>query len=186
MPVPDVQEPEGENPTLDTALAMTGADIVQNDLDYTGEGVKVGIIDSGIDLDHPDLSGDDDPDEDTLPTNRVVAGHDFVGDKFNLSDPSAPTDPVPDSKPDDCGGHGTHVAGIVGANGEVTGVAPSVKFGAYKVFGCEGNSRSDVMIATTERALTDGMDVVNMSIGTALTWPQYLTAEAADRLGSVW
>ena len=184
VPVPEVKEPEGENLTLDTALAMTGADVAQNDLGYTGEGVKVGIIDSGIDLDHPDLGGDDDPDVDPLPTNRIVAGYDFVGDKFNADDPAAPIDPtpVPDRNPDDCAGHGTHVAGIVGANGEVTGVAPDVKFGAYKVFGCQGNSRSDVMIAAMEQALADGMDVVNMSIGTALTWPQYPTAEAADRL----
>jgi hypothetical protein len=86
--------------------------------------------------------------------------------------------PVPDPDPDDCNGHGTHVAGIVGANGDVVGVAPEVTFGAYRVFGCEGSTTADIMIAAMERALADGMDVLNMSIGSAFQWPQYPTAVA--------
>jgi hypothetical protein len=89
---------------------------------------------------------------------------------------------VPDANPDDCNGHGTHVSGIVGAKGVVTGVAPDVRFGAYRVFGCEGSTEADIMLAAMERALADDMDVLNMSIGSAFTWPQYPTAVAADRL----
>jgi minor extracellular serine protease Vpr len=73
-------------------------------------------------------------------------------------------------------------AGIVGANGTVKGVAPGVTFGAYRVFGCSGSTDSDIIIAAMERALTDGMDVVNQSLGAAYQWSQYPTAKAADRL----
>jgi hypothetical protein len=89
---------------------------------------------------------------------------------------------VPDPDPDDCNGHGTHVAGIVGANGTVVGVAPDVTFGAYRVFGCEGSTTADIMIAAMEMAYADGMDVLNMSIGSAFQWPQYPTAVAASNL----
>ena len=79
----------------------------------------------------------------------------------------------------------SHVAGIVGANDATTGlkgVAPDVTFGAYRVFGCEGSTESDIMIAAMERALADGMQVLNMSIGSSFQWPQYPTAVAASRL----
>ncbi len=55
-------------------------------------------------------------------------------------------------------------------------------FGAYRVFGCEGSTMSDIMLAAMERALADGMQVLNISIGAAYVWPQYPTAQAADRL----
>ena len=90
--------------------------------------------------------------------------------------------PVPDPDPDDCNGHGTHVSGIIGANGGLVGVAPGVTFHAYRVFGCEGSTTADVMLDAMELALDNGADVVNMSIGAALAWPQYPTAQAADRL----
>src|SRR5262249_6434579 len=167
-------EPEPDlAPSLATALAMTGADIVHSTLGFTGAGVKVGVIDTGIDYDHPDLGGC------FGPGCRVATGYDFVGDAF---DNATNTTPVPDPDPDDCDGHGTHVAGIVGANGLVTGVAPGVTFGAYRVFGCHGSTTSDIMISAMERALADGMDVVNMSIGSSRQWPQFPTAQASTRL----
>ena len=82
-------------------------------------------------------------------------------------------------------GHGSHVAGIVGADGKVTGVAPEVTFGAYRVFGCGENASSDtdVILQAMERAHADGMDVINMSLGASFeTWPTYPTAVVADRL----
>ena len=167
-----------------TANQMTGADIAQNELGLTGAGIKVGIIDTGIDYDHPDLGGDgvQRSNSNVFPTGRVIAGYDFVGDDYDAGNPNANT-PVPDGYPDDCAGHGTHVSGIVGANGAVTGVAPGVKFGAYRVFGCGGSTSDDVMLAALERAYSDGMQVVNMSIGSAFeNWPQYPTAQASDRL----
>ncbi|HET7201875.1 MAG TPA: S8 family serine peptidase [Steroidobacteraceae bacterium] len=177
------------SPDLLTAIRMTGADIAQSELGFTGAGVKVAVMDTGIDIEHPAFGGNGSPitGTGTFPTARVTHGWDFVGDTFN-ADPGAAgynPDPAPDANPDDCNGHGSHVAGIVGANegtDGLKGVAPEVTFGAYRVFGCAGSTTAEIMIAAMERALADGMDVLNMSIGSAFQWPQYPTALAADRL----
>ena len=182
IPIPETSSLS--DPELATALAMSGADIAQSELGYTGAGVRVAIMDTGIDYDHPDLGGC------FGPGCRVVTGWDFVGDAFNADSTSATYNPVPvpDADPDDCNGHGSHVAGIVGASaaspGGVTGVAPGVTFGAYRVFGCEGSTTADIMIAAMERAYLDKMQVLNMSIGSSFQWPQYPTAVAASRLAN--
>ncbi len=167
------------SPDLATALQMTGADVAQHELGLTGKGVRVGVMDTGVDYHNPDLGGGFGRDA------RVVTGWDFVGDAFN-ADPEDPTYnpvPSPDGDPDDCNGHGTHVAGILGAKGEVTGVAPEVTFGAYRVFGCDGSTTDEIMIAAMERVLRDRMDVLNISIGDEFNnWPGSPVAVAADRL----
>lgn len=131
--------------------------------------------DIGIDYKHPDLGGC------FGPGCRVITGYDFVGDKFD-----GQNDPVPDKDPMDQNGHGTHVAGIVGARAAgpdgVTGVAPGVSFVALKVFGPEGSTWDDIMLEAMEAAYAMGVDVVNMSIGAAFQWPQYPTAQAVERL----
>ena len=183
---PERPRAAGASPDLTTAIAMTGADIAQNTLGFTGAGVRVAVMDTGVDYDNGDLGGDGVPrtNSNVFPTARIVEGFDFVGDAFN-ADPNSPTfNPVsvPDPFPDDCNGHGSHVAGIVGASGELTGVAPGVVFGAYRVFGCDGSTTTDIMLAAMERALADNMDVLNMSIGSRTEWPQSPTGAAATRL----
>jgi subtilisin family serine protease len=175
-PVEKIAMPEttsSASPELYTAIAMTGADIAQSELGFTGAGVKVAVMDTGIDYDHPDLGGC------FGPGCRVAYGYDLVGDDFSAG---VNDTRVPDPDPDDCGGHGTHVAGIVGANGVVVGVAPEVTFGAYRVFGCSGSTWADIMIEAMEMALKDKMDILNMSIGSAFTWPEYPTAVASNNL----
>jgi subtilisin family serine protease len=112
-------------------------------LGFRGAGVKVGIFDSGIDVDHPDLP--------------VAGGFDLVGDGNGL---------------DDCNGHGTHVAGIVGArnNGNHTvGVAPSVELYSMRFADCDwAGATLAKMIQGVEWAIDNGMDVVNMSFGFGL------------------
>ena len=175
------------SPALFTAIQMTGADIAQSELGFTGRGIKVAVMDTGIDVDHPDLGGTG-VNIHKFPSKRVPYGYDFVGDAYNADDTSPTYNPVPspDPNPDDCAGHGTHVAGIIGANGKgangLKGVAPDVTFGAYRVFGCEGSTTSDIMLAAMERAYDDGMQILNMSIGSSYQWPQYPTAVAASRL----
>jgi len=177
------------SPDLATAIKMTGADVAQNELHLTGKGVKVAVMDTGIDLDHKDLGGDGVAGGDHL-NSRVVSQWDFVGDAYNADPESATYNPVPNPDPvaDDCNGHGTHVAGIIGANQAsgadgALGVAPGVTFGAYRVFGCDGSVTDDVMIAAMERIEADGADVLNMSIGDAFNnWAGSPTAAAADAL----
>jgi minor extracellular serine protease Vpr len=177
------------DPELATAIKMTGADLAQA-AGYSGAGVKVAVMDTGIDIDHQDLGGDgNQAAPHPFPNARILAGTDLVGDDYNADSESATYQPVPhpDAVPDDCNGHGTHVAGIIGANGSgaaaARGVAPGVTFGAYRVFGCAGSVTDDVMIAAMEAALADGMDILNMSIGDAFNnWPGSPTAAASDAL----
>ncbi|MCU0485795.1 MAG: protease inhibitor I9 family protein [Anaerolineales bacterium] len=79
IPMPETSASE---PELFTSIAMTGADIAQNELGYTGKGIKVAVMDTGVDYDHPDLGGC------FGPGCRVAYGYDLVGDAFNADDTS--------------------------------------------------------------------------------------------------
>ncbi len=153
-------------------------------LSQDGTGIKVGVIDTGIDYNHPDLGGTAGS---TFPTARVANGYDFVGDDYNSDDPNNDV-PIPDANPDDCEGHGTHVSGIIGANGSgdgdsARGVAPNVTLGAYRVFGCEGSTDTAVILAALNRAKFDKMNVVNLSLGSDFdSWPSYPDAVAVANL----
>ena len=182
----DAPEPGDVSPEMRTAAAMTGADAARLELGYTGDGVSVGIVDTGIDYNHPDLGGDGDPgevieaDEDRrMDHPRITHGWDYVGPALD--------DPSPNSDPMDPRGHGTHVAGIAGAAAVdeegVTGVAPETDLGAYKVFPADGATTADIIVEALEDAYVDGMDVVNMSIGASLQWgQQYPTTATSNEL----
>ena len=185
---PKEPDQKSAKPDLHTAGNLTGVSYARNELGLTGKGVKIGIIDTGIDIDHPAFGGSGKPGSSTFPTAKVIAGYDFVGDKYNTDTTSAGYDPnpVPDSVPDDCGGHGTHVASIAAGNDtakKIQGVAPDARLGAYRVFGCEGSTDTDIMLQAMEQAAKDGMDVVNISIGSSfMSWPNYPTAVGADNM----
>jgi subtilisin family serine protease len=162
---------------------------------FTGAGVKVAVIDTGINYYHKDFNGAGEPANSTddpeiiepgsFPTAKVVAGWDFVGDAYDPADP-ANADAMPDPDPKDCNGHGTHVAGTAAGMGVKSdgttytgpyntnglnntdwnvapGMAPRASLMAYKVFGCDGGTY--VVLDAIERAVREGAQVINMSLG---------------------
>ena len=106
----------------------------------TGAGVKAYIIDTGIRLSHSDFGG------------RAIAGYDAIGGGVN-----------------DCNGHGTHVAGIVGARDgsrHTVGVAPGTQLYSMRFADCDwAGATLEKMLQGVEWAIDNGMDVVNMSFG---------------------
>ena len=112
---PTPAEAAGNSLDLVSAITMTGANIAQNTLGLTGAGVKVGIIDTGVDIDHPDFGGSGTNGSTAFPTNRIAIRLRLR--RRCLRRGHRNPVPVPDANPDDCNGHGTHVAGIVGADG---------------------------------------------------------------------
>lgn len=164
--------------SLSDTVPYIGASAVQ-DMGYTGEGVTVAVIDSGIDYTHEAFGGEgmaaydaNDPaiiEEDTFPTARVVGGYDFVGQNW----PNTVEEPDPDplDKPTYNEGHGTHVADIIGG---AQGVAPDVDLLALKACSSVSSACSGVaLIQSMEYAvdpngdgrLNDRVDVINMSLG---------------------
>lgn len=113
--------------------------------DSDGRGVKVGVVDAGVALAHPDL---------------VVSG----------GENTVPGENAPDFGDNGMEGHGTHVAGIIGARGTrptgMRGLAPGAELFAYRVFGQGKESASNYSIAKAiDRAIEHGCDVVNLSLG---------------------
>ena len=157
-----------------TSVPFIGAPAVWRGLlatNVTGEGIRIGIIDTGIDYLHADFGGSGNPqtyannnstviEPGTFPTTKVAGGYDFAGDNYTGTNA-----PVPDPDPLDCAqsGHGSHVAGIAAGFGVLTngttysgaytqgmaaaqfiigpGVAPRAKLYAIKIFGCTGSTQ---------------------------------------------
>ncbi len=199
---------------LDNAAAarFTGVGRTWQDLELTGRGQQIAIIDSGIDYTHADFGGPGTVaafaandgtviEPDSFPTAKVTAGFDFVGDDFD-PDSSEPAKMVPQPDPDplDCLGHGSHVAGTAAGSGVTEagqtytgpynrntlnidfavepGVAPQARLAAYRAFSCTGASQDGALIAALDRAVSDGADVINMSLGTAFGSPNNLLGVA--------
>ncbi|KAJ1958036.1 hypothetical protein GGI12_004844 [Dipsacomyces acuminosporus] len=167
-------------PNLMYAHQHTGVDKAQSKLGLDGAGIKVGVIDTGVDYMHPDLGA-------CWKTAGCPFqyGSDFVGDSYDSSSTPHPR-PGPDPR-DTCDGHGTHVTGIIAANGpKVRGVAPGVTLGVYRIFGCPGNgtgqAADDIILKAMEAAHADGMNVINMSFGGGSGWSEDPLAVAASRL----
>ncbi|MFB7138838.1 S8 family serine peptidase [Gottfriedia sp. NPDC056225] len=146
---------------------------------FTGKGIKIGILDTGMDYHHPDLK------------DAYKGGYDFVD---NDNDPMETTysDWKKSGQPEVSGTstyyteHGTHVAGIIGGRGvanseyKTIGAAPDADLYSYRVLGPYGSGTEEDIIAGIDRAVQDGMDVINMSLGATLNDPLYATSIAVN------
>ncbi|KAJ1303089.1 hypothetical protein OPQ81_011290 [Rhizoctonia solani] len=156
---------------------MTGVDKLHAE-GVLGKGIKIGIIDSGIDYTHPALGGK------FGPGNKVIGGYDFVGDAYRGSNGPAP---VPDNDPlDQCNGHGTHVAGIIAADPSnpfnISGVAYKASINSYRVFGCSGTVSDDVLVAALIRAYEEKNDVITFSLSSVGAWTASTVGVVASRI----
>ncbi len=184
----------------------------------TGEGVVIAIIDSGINYYHPGFGGIENPAymnddgesraDGNFPTDKVIEGHDFVGDDYDPSSTDPAGQPQPDNDPLDCKDpaspnvqHGSHVAGTAAGfgvrdNGDTyngpydqatldrvefligPGTAPEADLLAYRVFGCDNGT--NLVVDAIERATRDGADVINMSLGSGFGNPNSADSVAVD------
>lgn len=104
-----------------------------------GQGIRVAVLDTGIDFKHRDLS------------NATVAARDFTGSSAGITDQN---------------GHGTHVAGIIGARnayGQIVGIAPEVQLLVGKVLGKDGGGTLEAMTSGIAWAIEQGADIINIS-----------------------
>jgi len=130
---------------VEASIVHSGAwvDEGQDELPILGRSVRVAVVDTGIDYDHPDLA------------INYRGGYDFVNN---------------DNDPMDDHWHGTHVAGSIAAarNGfGAVGVAPEVDLYALKVLGANGSGSFSSIIAALDWAIQNKIQVVNLSLGSS-------------------
>lgn len=144
------KESKGVTAKLAEGVIQVGADGMRK-AGMKGKGALVGVIDSGIDMDHPDF-------KDEKGNSRVQGYMDFTGEGT-----------------DDVVGHGTHVSGILGGNGaaskgKYTGMSTEARFKVAKVFGEKGETDESVILAAMKWMATgekpeERVDLINMSLG---------------------
>lgn len=128
-------------------ITKIGADVVWN-MGYTGQGIVVAVLDSGVNYDHTDL------------VDCMWEHPDFPYHGYNFADDN--------NDPKDDEGHGTHCAGTVagtGVSGTRTGVAPSAKIMAVRIMNSDGEGQLSHSLAGIEFAIENGAHVLSMSFG---------------------
>lgn len=135
-----------QEPTLEILLEKSSRYVgVQHpqDLGFYGKGIKIAVIDTGVDYTHPDILG-------LGPDGKIIGGYDFIEN---------------DHTPQDTNGHGTEVAGIIAANGNTLGIAPEAKILAYRVSDTGSLVSSDLIVKAIQKAVQDDADIINLSLG---------------------
>ncbi|KAK9856740.1 hypothetical protein MYU51_000631 [Penicillium brevicompactum] len=144
---------------------MTGVDKLRRE-GYTGSGIRVAVIDSGIDYKHPALGG-------------CFGKGCLVEFGFNFLDNT--TDPWEGQV-----GHGTHVSGLIAAQPNpygFTGVAPNVTLGHYKILGQQNvQFESDIISLAFKRAFEDKADIISASFGSYNGWSNEPIGQLVSRL----
>ena len=131
---------------LDNSGPYIGAEFPKQ-LGFTGDGIKIGVIDTGINLNHPDFFNQHNE-------LRFSKGYDFVD---------------MDAIPQDTNGHGTQVTGIIAADGQLKGIAPNVEIFSYRVSSDGESVPSDLIIKAINQAVEDKVDIINISLGVNMT-----------------
>ncbi len=208
--VKSVSKAREYEPALSNSVPLINADDVWTmGPGYTGDGITIAVIDTGIDYTHAMLGGSGNPadysgnDPDIIepgsfPTAKVIGGYDFAGTDYDAGgDYGSPT-PTPDPDPLDEYGHGTHVASIAaGLNIDFgSGVAPDALLYAVKIFGAYGSTNLTLhgiewsMDPQGLGHLAEPVDVINMSLGA--DWgpademdPEFIAVENATAIGVV-
>jgi subtilisin family serine protease len=173
----------------DQTLQHIGATAVQN-TGVTGQGIRVAMLDTGIDYTHYNLGGSGNvadyaaakavasgtPPASLFPTAKVIGGFDFVGDTWNGTTVTTLT---PDPNPLDLNGHGSHTSDIVGGHsldGKHVGTAPGTQLYAVKVCSSVSSACSGLAILegidfaldpNNTGTLNNAVDIISMSIGAA-------------------
>jgi minor extracellular serine protease Vpr len=127
---------------LDRSVPYVGTEIPRMD-GIDGTGIKIAVIDTGVDFNHPDLFG-------WGPDGKVIGGFNFIHE---------------DLPPLDTNGHGTQVAGVIAADGQLVGISPKAKILAYKVSEDGEGVSSELITKAIEKAIEDGADIINISLG---------------------
>jgi len=135
-------QPDVAQTYLDKSVPFIGGNIPRLE-GIDGEGIKVAVIDTGVDFNHPDLFG-------WGPNGKVIGGYNFIEEG---------------KPPLDTNGHGTQVAGVIAADGILKGVAPKAKILAYKVSDNGEAVASDLIVRAIDMAIQDGADIINISLG---------------------
>lgn len=172
-----------EEPEMATSHDMIGSVAAWNTYGFKGENMVVAIVDTGIDPSHKDMNISDGVDvkldkryvnnlnlPGTFRTTKVPYGYNYFDRNKDILDV-------------DIRSHGMHVAGTVGANGEIKGVAPEAQLLAMKVFSKDPDFPStydDIYMTAIDDALKLGVDVVNMSLGS--TGSFYMPNSAVDEM----
>ena len=136
-------QPENEIRTyIENSVPYIGTEIPRMD-GIDGTGIKIAVIDTGVDFNHPDLFG-------WGPDGKVIGGYNFIEEN---------------ELPMDTNGHGTKVAGIIAADGNTLGVAHKAKILAYKVSEDGEGVSSELIRKAIEKAIEDKADIINISLG---------------------
>lgn len=172
-----VEMSESASSAMPSSLSFIGIDKLHQE-GFTGKGIKIGVLDTGIDYQHPDLK------------DAFKGGYDFID---NDSDPMETTydEWIKAGKPSGGGStfytqHGTHVAGTIAARAKndspnaLKGVAPDADLYAYRVLGPFGSGSTQSIIAGIDKAVSDGMDVINLSLGANYNDPLFATSIAIN------
>ena len=185
-----VYRPTVDDPDLELISAAAGWTAAGQTSATAGDGVKVGVIDTGVDTGHPCFDDAGYPahlqlGDRRFTNNKVVVARVFTN-KINQNGFDA--EPVQ--------AHGTHVAGTIACNFDtpaevegaaipfgISGVAPRALLGSYNIFpGNIEDARSEDILNALEAAYRDGMDIVNMSLGGGANGVQDLLTVAVDNL----